>query len=211
MMDLQEISISLQSGKAREMSDLINQAMEENYSIDNILQQGLIPGIAAVEERFRKNEIFVPELLIAARAINMGVKILRPAPDVSAGTVIIGTIKGDMRDTEKNLIAALMEGMGLRVIDLGSGISPEKFLDAAKGERAQVVICTASHTRSMFQIKFLIKAFAADEIRDRTKVMVTGTPVTEQFCRIIGTDLYAPNIISAAELAAAQCKKAGHR
>jgi methanogenic corrinoid protein MtbC1 len=207
MVNLQEISTSLQSGKAREMSDLINRAIEEHYSTDSILRQGLIPGIAAVEERFRKNEIFVPELLIAARAMNMGIRMLRPSPGVSAGTVIIGTVKGDMRDTEKNLIAALMEGMGLRVIDLGSGIPPEKFIAAAKGEKAQVMICTAAHTSSMFQMKLLVQTFAADEIRNRIKVMVTGTPVTEKYCRIIGADLYAPNVVSAAELAAAQCKK----
>ncbi|MDR2185133.1 MAG: cobalamin-dependent protein [Treponema sp.] len=206
-MDLQKISISLQSGKAREMSNLISRAMEENYSIDSILRQGLIPGIVALEERFRKSEIFIPEFLIAARAINLGVKMLRPSPDVSAGTVIIGTVKGDMRDTEKNLIAVLMEGMGLRVIDLGAGISPEKFIDAAKGEKAQVVICTAAHTSSMLQMKFLVQAFAADEIRNQIKVLVTGAPVTEKFCRIIGADLYAPNVVGAAELAAAQCKK----
>jgi methanogenic corrinoid protein MtbC1 len=208
MVNLQEISISLQSGKVREMSDLINRAMEENYSTDSILHQGLIPGIAAVEERFRKNEIFVPEFLIAARAMNMGIKMLRPASGVPAGTVVIGTVKGDMRDTEKNLIAVLMEGMGLRVIDLGAGIPPEKFIDAARGEKARVVICTAAHTSSLFQMKLLVQAFVSDEIRNQIKVMVTGAPVTEKYCRIIGADLYAPNVIGAAKLAAAQYKKA---
>ena len=207
-MDLQEISISLQSGKAREMSDLINRAIKENYSADSILRQGLIPGIAAIEERFRKNEIFIPELLIAARAMNMGIRMLRPVTNVPAGTVVIGTVKGDTRDMEKNLIAALMEGMGLRVIDLGAGISPEKFIDAARGEKARVVICTAAYTSSMFQMKLLVQALAADEIRNQIKVMVTGAPVTEKYCRIIGADLYAPNVVSAAELAAAQYQKA---
>jgi methanogenic corrinoid protein MtbC1 len=204
MVNLQEISINLQSGKTREMSDLINRAIKENYSIDSILHQGLIPGITAIEERFRKNEIFIPELLIAARAMNMGIKMLRPVTNVPAGTVVIGTVKGDTRDMEKNLIAALMEGMGLRVIDLGAGISPEKFIDAARGEKARVVICTAAYTSSMFQMKLLVQALAADEIRNRIKVMVTGAPVTEKYCRIIGADLYAPNVVSAAELAAAQ-------
>jgi methanogenic corrinoid protein MtbC1 len=208
MVDLQEISMSLQSGKAREMSDLINRAIEENYSTDSILRQGLIPGIAAIEERFRKNEIFIPELLIAARAMNMGIKMLRPVTNVPVGTVVIGTVKGDMRDMEKNFIAALMEGMGLRVIDLGAGISPEKFIDAARGEKARVVICTAAYTSSMFQMKLLVQALAADEIRNRIKVMVTGAPVTEKYCRIIGADLYAPDVVSAAELAAAQYQKA---
>jgi methanogenic corrinoid protein MtbC1 len=209
MIDLEDISQSLQSGKARETSALITKAIQENYSVESILRHGLIPGMNAVEERFRKNEIFIPEVLVATRAMNMGIKTLRPCLAVSEarGTVIVGTVKGEMQDTEKNLIAIMIEGIGLKVVDLGAGVPPERFIETAKKENAQIIICSAMRTATMHQMKMLIQAVTAAGIRSHVKIMVTGYPVTEKYCNAIGADFYAPDAVSAAEAAAAHCGK----
>jgi methanogenic corrinoid protein MtbC1 len=209
MVNLNDISQSLQSGKAQETSNLITKAIEEHYSIESILKQGLISGMSAVEIRYKKNEIFIPEVLIAARAMNMGIKTLRPIIASSVGepkgTVVIGTVKGDIHDIEKNLMAVTMEGIGLRVIDLGVGVAPERFIETAVTEKARIIVCIASMTITMMQFKSVIRAAASAGIRTQIKIMVTGAPVTEQYSRIIGADTYAPDTVSAAEVARAIC------
>jgi methanogenic corrinoid protein MtbC1 len=209
-MNLRDISESLQSGKARETSVLITQAIQENYSVESILKLGLIPGITAVQERLRKNEIFMPDMLVAARAMNIGIKTLRPCLAASGaepkGTVVIGTVKGDLRDTEKNLAAIMMEGIGLKVVDLGVSVSHERFIEAAAREKAQVIFCLALRTGTMSQMKILVQACAGAGIRGRVKIMIAGYPVTETYCRVIGADLYAPDAVNAAEMALAHCK-----
>jgi methanogenic corrinoid protein MtbC1 len=210
-MNLRDISESLQSGKAKETSILITQAIRENYSVESILKQGLIPGIRTVRERFRKNEIFMPEMLVAARAMNIGIKTLRPCLADSGtepkGTVVIGTVKGDMRDIEKNLTAIMMEGVGLKVVDLGVGVSHERFLEAAIREKAQIVFCLALHTSTMSQMKILVQAFTGAGIRNHVKIIIGGDPVTETYCHVIGADIYASDAVSAAEIALANCNK----
>ncbi|MFP3089741.1 cobalamin-dependent protein [Treponema sp. TIM-1] len=210
MIDLSEISCSLQSGKAMETSALITKALAENYSVESILKQGLIPGIKTVEERLVRNEILSPEMVIADRAMNMGLKTLRlliPAPTGEPGpAVIIGTVKGELRDIEKNLIAVMMKGFGFRVMDLGTGVSPEKFIQAAINENAQFITAISMVTTTMHQLKLIVQTAAAANIRDRVKIIVTGKPVTEKFCQAIGADIYAPDAVSAAELVAAQSK-----
>jgi methanogenic corrinoid protein MtbC1 len=208
MVNLSEISCSLQSGKAMETSALITKAFSENYSVESILKQGLIPGMKIVEERLVRNEILVPEMLIADRAMNLGLKALRllipsPAgkPDV---TVIIGTVKGEPRDIEKNLISVMMQGLGFRVVDLGTGVSPEKFVQAAISENAQFITAISSLTTTMPQLKLIVQTAVAANIRDQVKIVVTGRPVTEQYCQAIGADIYAPDAASAAELVAAR-------
>jgi methanogenic corrinoid protein MtbC1 len=210
MVDLNEISYSLQSGKARQTSELITRAIEENYSIENILKQGLIAGMTAVERRFRQNEIFIPDVLVAARAMNMGIKALKPSltvPDEeSQGTVVIGTVTGDMQQIDKNLIAIMMLGRGLKVIDLGGGISQERFIEAAKKEKARIITCVASRTTTMPHMKALVKALNASGLHGEIKIMISGGPVTDQYGRIIGADFYAPDAERAAEIALAYCK-----
>jgi methanogenic corrinoid protein MtbC1 len=208
MIDLREISCSLQSGKAMETSALITRALAENYSVESILKQGLIPGMRTVEERLVRNEILSPEMVIADRAMNMGLKTLRlliPTPSGEPGpTVIIGTVKGELRDIEKNLIAVMMKGLGFRVVDLGAGVSPEKFIQAAINEDAQFITAISMVTITMHQLKLIVQTAAAANIRDRVKIVVTGKPITEKFCQAIGADIYAPDAVSAAELVAAR-------
>ncbi|MDR2759482.1 MAG: cobalamin-dependent protein [Spirochaetaceae bacterium] len=211
MIDLSEISCSLQSGKAMETSALITRALAENYSVESILKQGLIPGIKTVEERLVRNEIFLPEMVVADRAMNIGLKTLQlliPIPVKEPGpTVIIGTVKGELRDIEKNLIAVMMQGLGFRVVDLGTGVSPEKFIQATINENAQFITAISMVTTTMQQLKLIVQTAAAANIRDQVKIVVTGKPITEKFCQAIGADIYAPDAISAAELIAARQSK----
>ncbi|MDR3139534.1 MAG: B12-binding domain-containing protein [Treponema sp.] len=211
MVDLKEISHSLQSGKAQKTSELISQAIEENYSIENILKQGLIAGMSAVERRFRQNEIFIPDVLVATRAMNMGIKVLKPSLTVSEeekkGTVIIGTAKGDMQEIDKSLIGIMMLGMGLKVVDLGAGVSQERFIAAAKEEGAQIIVCIASLPTTMPHMKSLVQALNASGLHDEIKVMIYGKPVTDRYAQTIGADFYAPDTEKAAEIAVTYCKK----
>jgi methanogenic corrinoid protein MtbC1 len=209
MVNLSDISQSLQSGKAAETSDLIARAIEEHYSVESIIKQGLIPGVYAVTNRYKRKEIFQPDLLVAERAMNMGIKTLRPAIALTAGnskgTVIIGAVKGDRRDLEKNLMAVTMEGLGLRVIDLGAGVSPERFVEAAIAEKARIILCTANLPAAMGQLKLVVHAAVSSGIRDRITIMISGAPVTEKYCRAIGADRYARDAVAAAEMAGAIC------
>ena len=212
-MILENIALSLQSGRARETMDLISQAIREQYSIESIVKQGLIAGMAAVEQRYRRNEIFVPELLITARALNMGIRHLKPFLDAREtprqGAVVIGTVKGDLKDMEKNLMALMMRGMGLRVVDLGAGVTSERFVEAAEREQARIIACTATLTTTMPQMKNLVQAVVAAKLREKVKIMLSGAPVTEHYCHVIGADFYAPNAVSAAEIAEACFEPAG--
>jgi methanogenic corrinoid protein MtbC1 len=215
MVNLSDISQSLQSGKAGETADLIARAIKENYSVDSIIKQGLIPGIDAVTNRYKRREIFQPDLLVAERAMNMGIRTLRLALAVTAGNpigkaagaVIIGAVKGDCRDMEKSLAVLAMEGLGLRVIDLGTGVSPERFIEAAIAEKAKVILCIANLPAVMGQLKLVVHAALSSGIRNRISIMVTGAPVTEKYCRTIGADYYARDTVVAAEMAGAICAK----
>jgi len=209
MVNLKDISFSLQSGKATETADLITRAFKENNSVENIIKHGVIPGILEMKNKLSKQEILAPELIVAARAMNIGIKALRPLIAASStepkGVVVIGTVKGDIYDIDKNLIAVTMEGIGLRVIDLGIGVTAERFVEVAVKEKAQVMVCCANLTTTMHQLKPVVQAVASAGIRNKVKLLVTGAPVTEKYCQVIGADLYAPDTISAAEKAAAGC------
>lgn len=209
MVNLSDISHSLQSGKAKETSDLIAMAIKENYSVDSILKQGLIPGMCAVTNRYKRMEIFKPELLIAARAMNMGIGVLRPAIASSAGeprgVVVIGAVKGDIHDIEKTLMVVTLEGAGFRVIDLGVSVAPERFVEAAVRENARILLCFANLPSTMPQLKNVVHTAASAGIRSHVKIMITGAPVTEKYCQAIGADFYARDTVSAVEMAMAEC------
>jgi methanogenic corrinoid protein MtbC1 len=212
MVNLSDISQSLQSGRAGETSALIARAIKENYSVDSIIKQGLIPGMYAVTDRSKRQEIFQPDLLVAERAMYMGIRTLRQVSlnagnplGKAAGTVLIGAVKGDRRNIEKRLTALTMEGLGLRVIDLGTGVSPERFIEAAIAEKAKVILCTANLPAVMGQLKLVVHAAVSSGIRNRVTIMVSGAPVTEKYCRAIGADYYAKDTVSAAEMAGAIC------
>jgi methanogenic corrinoid protein MtbC1 len=215
MVNLSDISQSLQSGKAGETSDLIARAVKEHYSVDSIIKQGLIPGMYAVTDRYKRKEIFQPELLVAERAMNIGIRTLRSAiasvtgnsAGKAAGAVIIGAVKGDRRDIEKNLMALIMEGLGLRVIDLGNGVSPERFIEAAIAEKARVILCTVNLPAALGQLKLVVHAAVSSGARNRVTIMVSGAPVTQKYCRAIGADCYVKDTVAAAEMAGSICAK----
>lgn len=206
---LDQISERLQNGKAKEVKLLVQQAIDEGIPAQAILEEGLLSGMGIIGEKFKKNEVFVPEVLVAARAMNQGAALLKPllvADGVKAtGRVCIGTVKGDLHDIGKNLVKMMMEGKGLEVVDLGTDVAPETFVQAAKEQHCQVICCSALLTTTMSVMEEVVKAAEAAGIRDHVKIMVGGAPVTEVFCRQIGADAYTPDAASAADIAVQFC------
>ena len=205
---LEDISAAMQKGKAKQVKTLVPQALEEGVSAQSILNDGLLAGMSVVGERFKNNEIFVPEVLVAARAMNAGTALLKEAlaaDGVEAkGTVVIGTVAGDLHDIGKNLVKLMLEGKGLNVIDLGVDVPTEKFIEAATENNASIICCSALLTTTMGVMGEVIEAVKAAGLSDKIKVMVGGAPVNQKFADSIGADLYAPDAASAADLAIAQ-------
>ena len=206
---LSQISEQLQKGKAKVVKQLVQEALDAGTSAQEILEKGLIAGMSIVGEKFRNNEIFVPEVLVAARALNMGAALLKPllaADGVKAtGKVCIGTVQSDLHDIGKNLCKMMMEGRGLEVIDLGTDVSAETFVSTAKEQGCQIICCSALLTTTMPVMEEVVKAAETAGIRDQIKIMIGGAPVTEEFCKQIGADAYTPDAASAAEQAVAFC------
>ena len=209
MFDLNEISLQLQKGKAKAVKELVQKALDEGIEPTRILEEGLLNGMAVVGEQFKNNEIFVPEVLIAARAMNMGTALLKPhlaAEGVTAkGMVVIGTVKGDLHDIGKNLVKMMMEGRGLSVVDLGVDVSPESFVQAAIDNKANIICCSSLLTTTMHEMKNVVEEAKRRGIRDQVKIMVGGAPVTQSFCEAIGADCYTKDAASAAEAALHFC------
>ena len=207
---LEEISTFMQRGRSPKVKELVQQALDEGISPQEILEQGLLSGMNVVGVKFKNNEVFVPEVLIAARAMNAGIEVLKPAllaDGVEAkGKVVIGTVKGDLHDIGKNLVRMMIEGQGITVVDLGVDVSPEQFYEAAVTEKAQVVCCSALLTTTMGEMKNVVKIFEEKGIRDQVKIMVGGAPITQAFCESIGADCYAADAATAAEAALALCQ-----
>ncbi|MBP3523315.1 MAG: corrinoid protein [Clostridia bacterium] len=206
---LHEISLQLQAGKAKVVKSLVQQAIDEGIPAQEILEQGLLAGMNIIGIKFKNNEIFVPEVLIAARAMNMGVSLLKPllaqSGSRASGRVVIGTVKGDLHDIGKNLVKMMMEGKGLEVIDLGTDVAPEAYVQAALDSQCQIVCCSALLTTTMPVMQDVVKAFEAAGIRDKVKIMIGGAPVTDTFCQQIGADAYTPDATTAAEKAVEFC------
>ena len=204
-----QISEKLQKGKAKDVKALVQQAIDAGIPAQEILEKGLIAGMNVVGEKFRSNEIFVPEVLVAARAMNMGAQLLKPllaADGVKAsGRVCIGTVQGDLHDIGKNLVKMMMEGKGLEVIDLGTDVSAETFVQTAKEQGCQVICCSALLTTTMPVMAEVVKAAEAAGIRDRVKIMIGGAPVSDEFRAQIGADAYTPDAASAADTAVRFC------
>ena len=209
-MDLHEISVQLQAGKAKIVKTLVQQAIDEGVPAQKILEEGLPDGMNVIGEKFKNNEVFVPEVLVAARAMSMGAALLKPllaAEGVKAsGRVCIGTVKGDLHDIGKNLVKMMLEGKGMEVVDLGTDVSPEAFVQAAKEQNCQIICCSALLTTTMNVMGEVVKAAEAAGIRDQVKIMVGGAPVTEAFCQQIGADAYTPDAASAADKAVEFCR-----
>ena len=210
MVILTDISENLQKGKAKIVKELVAQAVEEGISPELILNEGLLAGMNVVGEKFKNNEIYVPEVLVAARAMNMGTQILKPllaANGVTAnGKVCIGTVQGDLHDIGKNLVKMMMEGKGLEVVDLGTDVSPETFVQTAIEQNCQVICCSALLTTTMSVMEEVVKKAEEAGIRDKVKIMIGGAPVSEDYCKKIGADCYTVDAASAADAAVEFCK-----
>ena len=209
-MDLHEISVQLQAGKAKIVKTLVQQAIDEGIPAQQILEEGLLDGMNVIGEKFKNNEVFVPEVLVAARAMSMGAALLKPllaAEGVKAsGRVCIGTVKGDLHDIGKNLVKMMLEGKGLEVIDLGTDVSPETFVQTAIEQNCQVICCSALLTTTMPVMADVVKALEAAGARDKIKVMIGGAPINQAFCDSIGADRYTVDAASAADAAVELCK-----
>lgn len=206
---LEDVSLALQAGRAPKVKELVQQAVDEGIPAKDVLEQGLLSGMSVVGEKFKNNEVFVPEVLIAARAMNAGVAILKPylteAGVEAKGTAVIGTVKGDLHDIGKNLVKMMLEGRGLNVIDLGVDVEPERFVQAAIDNEADIICCSALLTTTMGEMKHVVEAAAAKGIRDKVKIMIGGAPVTQSFCESIGADCYTADAASAADEALKFC------
>ena len=206
---LNEISENLQKGKAKLVKELVQQALDLGIKPGEILSEGLLVGMGIIGEKFKNNEVYVPEVLVAARAMNMGAQILKPylaQEGVKAtGKVCIGTVKGDLHDIGKNLVKMMLEGKGLEVIDLGTDVAPETFIQTAIEQNCQVICCSALLTTTMGVMAEVVNAAVAAGIRNKVKIMVGGAPVSEEFCNQIGADAYTPDAASAADKAVEFC------
>ena len=206
---LEDISLNLQRGKAKVVKELVQQAVDQGIDAKQILEEGLLAGMGIVGEKFKNNEVFVPEVLVAARAMNMGVSILKPlltsAHVEAKGRACIGTVKGDLHDIGKNLVKMMLEGKGLEVIDLGTDVAPETFVQTAKEQNCQIICCSALLTTTMGVMADVVKAAESAGIRDKVKIMIGGAPVNQAFCDQIGADVYTSDAASAAEAAVALC------
>ena len=208
---LNEISEWLQKGRAPKVKAAVTKALEEGIPASEILDNGLLAGMDIIGQKFKNNEVFVPEVLVAARAMNRGVEILRPylVEDgvETKGTVILGTVKGDMHDIGKNLVRMMMEGKGLEVIDIGVDVPTESFLDAAREHNAKLICCSALLTTTMGEMKNVVDAVKASEMNGKVKIMIGGAPITQTFCEQIGADCYTPDAASAVEAALKFCEE----
>ncbi len=203
---LNDISEALQKGKAKIVSQLVNEALEQGIAPEAVLNEGLLAGMDIVGGKFTRNEIFVPEVLIAARAMNAGTAIIKPYLAQQGveplGKVCIGTVQGDLHDIGKNLVKMMLEGKGIEVIDLGTDVSPETFVTTAINEGCRIICCSALLTTTMGVMGEVVKKAAEMGVRHRVKIMVGGAPVTQSFCDSIGADAYTSDAASAARVAA---------
>ena len=206
---LNEISSALQQGRVPKVKEYVQQALNEGIPAGEILEQGLLAGMNVIGEKFKNNEVFVPEVLISARAMSKGTEILRPylvADGVEEkDTVVVGTVKGDLHDIGKNLVRMMMESKGLKVIDLGVDVSVDAFLDAAREHNAQIIACSALLTTTMGEMRNIVEAVEASEMKGKVKVMIGGAPITQAYCDQIGADRFTPDAATAAEVALAIC------
>lgn len=200
---LESIKQSLMKGKADEVKALCEEATASNIPVETILADGLIAGMSIIGTKFKNNEVYVPEVLIAARAMNAGMTILKPlllAADVKAkGTICVGTVKGDLHDIGKNLVCMMLEGAGYEVIDLGVNVDPQKFVDSVKEKSPDIIAMSALLTTTMGSMKATIDAIKASGLS--VKTMVGGAPLTDSFAKEIGADGYAADAATAVDIA----------
>jgi len=202
---LSDISAALQGGKAKVVKELIEQALAEGMSAQTILQDGLMSGMDIIAVKFKNNEVYVPEVLLAARAMNTGTALLKEQLAESGAKpfakAVLGTVKGDLHDIGKNLVRMMLEGKGIEVIDMGVDVHEDKFVEAVKAEKPDIVAMSALLTTTMGELGTVVEALKAANVRDDLIVMVGGAPVTDGYCKSIGADIYSPDAASAADAA----------
>jgi len=205
-----DISAALQKGRAKIVKQLVEQALTEGAKPNEIIENALLDGMSIIGEKFKNNEVFVPEVLIAARAMNAGMDLLKTHMAADGleikGTAVLGTVKGDLHDIGKNLVKIMLEGKGLKVVDLGVDVSAEKFVEAAIENQANLICCSALLTTTMGEMKAVVDLCNEKGIRDQVKIMIGGAPVTQSFCDSIGADCYTADAASASDAALAFCK-----
>jgi 5-methyltetrahydrofolate--homocysteine methyltransferase len=204
MIDRENFYAALSKGQVDEVRKLTQQALDQGEKPDVVLKEGLIPAMDRIGVQFKNCEIYIPEVLIAARAMHAGLAALKPLLSQSGaqtmGKVVIGTVKGDLHDIGKNLVVMMLEGGGFEVVDLGIDISSEKFIEAIKKHQPQVVGMSALLTTTMMEMKNIVRSLEAAGLRKQVKTVVGGAPVTERFQKEIGADGYAPDAASAVEV-----------
>lgn len=202
---IEEISELLQKGRVKNVKALVQQAVDEGYDPKVILNDGLLAGMAVAGGRFKREEIFVPDVLISARAMNVGLEILEPllveVGNEAVGKIVIGTVKGDLHDIGKNLTAMMFKGAGFEVYDLGVDVSAETFIEKAEEVGADVIGMSALLSTTMDNMREVIELLKEKGLRDKYIVMIGGAPITDEFAQEIGADYYTPDAASAAEVA----------
>lgn len=200
-----EISEFLQKGRAKNVKTLVQQALDEGMDPKVILNEGLLSGMMIIGTKFRNNEVFVPEVLVAARAMNMGLSVLEPklveVGNEPVGKAVVGTVKGDLHDIGKNLVVMMLKGAGLEVYDIGVDADAEAFINKAEEVEADVIGMSALLTTTMPNMQTVIDLLKEKGLRDKYIVMVGGAPVNESFAEQIGADYYTSDAASAAEVA----------
>ena len=202
---IQEIAEELQKGKSKNVKTLVQQALDEGMDAKEILENGLLDGMMIVGGKFKRNEVFVPEVLVAARAMNAGMTILEPKlveiGNEPVGKAVVGTVKGDLHDIGKNLVVMMLKGAGFEVCDLGTDVEPTAFAEKAEEIGADVIGLSALLTTTMPNMKEVIDVLQARGLREKYIVMVGGAPVNDSFAKEIGADFYTPDAATAAEKA----------
>ncbi|OGX21462.1 MAG: methyltransferase [Omnitrophica WOR_2 bacterium RBG_13_44_8] len=204
MPTMQEISDAVIIGNQQKTIELVEAALKEGKKPGAIITEGLIPGMDTVGKKFTAREYYVPDMLIAARAMQSALKILKPMlvgdEIVSAGTCVIGTVQGDLHDIGKNLVGMMLEGAGFKVIDLGADVKSEKYIEAIKENSANVLGLSALLTTTMPMMKEVVEATKSAGIRDKVKIVIGGAPITQKYADDIGADGYSPDAASAVDL-----------
>lgn len=202
---IQEISENLQRGKAKIVKQLVQQALDEGINAKEILEEGLLSGMMIIGEKFKNDEVFVPDVLVAARAMNNGIAILEPKlvelGNEPVGRAVIGTVKGDLHDIGKNLVAMMLKGAGFEIYDAGVDVDPQTFIDKAEEVSADLIVMSALLTTTMCNMQGVIDLMKEKDIRDKYIVMVGGAPVNETFAKNIGADYYTGDAATCAEVA----------
>jgi 5-methyltetrahydrofolate--homocysteine methyltransferase len=208
---LEQITESLIKGKANDVKALVQKALDEQINPAEILNNALLAGMSVIGERFKNNEVYVPEVLIAARAMKAGMEILKPVLTSEGvdplGTVVMGTVKGDLHDIGKNLVCMMLEGGGFRVVDAGINVEPSKLIELAVENNAAIIGASALLTTTMVNMKDVVESVKAAGLSGKVKVMIGGAPVTQAFADEIGADGYSADAASAVDLAKALIQK----